>query len=412
MPLKSPSTIIAVWIALTAAVAALAGAAGGFVAAGVLPSTFSTLSGFSGSRAPSDDSRIIELLEEETATIGVVERVTPAVVSIVAKKRVADLEPWPEDSLEEFLFFPEPSDETFPPDDPDRLVEVAGGTGFFVSEDGLVATNKHVVADPDATYTVVTNDGRELPAIVLDLDPFFDVAILKVETVAPVPYVVLGDAEQVRIGQTVIAIGNTLSQYRNTVTKGVVSGLDRSVSAYDEDAGSELIEDAIQTDAAINFGNSGGPLINLRGQVIGMNTAISAEGEGIGFAIPIREVVHAVDSVREHGRIVRPWLGVRFVMLTSERAVFHSLPVSEGAWIPPGEPGAASVVPGSPADAADLRPNDVVTHLNGQVLSETYSLARAVRAFAPGDAVTLTVLRDGETFDVEVMLDEFMDASL
>ncbi len=350
-------------------------------------------------------SRIVELIEEESATIAVVERVTPAVVSIVIKKQRGLLTP--EDlSYDPYDFFAFP-DEPFSTEASAELVEIGGGTGFFVSEDGLIATNRHVVSDSDASYRVVTNDGRELDATVVALDPFQDVAILLVEGDS-FPTITFGVDERVMIGQTVIAIGNSLSEFRNTVTKGVVSGLNRRIVASDQGAKGEVIERAIQTDAAINPGNSGGPLINLLGEVIAMNTAVSFEGESLGFAIPIGEVKRAVEDVKEFGRIVRPWLGVRYIVLTPEIAKEHQLTQETGALIASSDrEDEPAVYAGSPAALAGFQEGDVIISVDEVAITETVSLSSIVSRRRPGDTLTFTILRNGQSLFLPVTLAEY-----
>jgi len=216
--------------------------------------------------------------------------------------------------------------------------------------------------------------------------------------------------EPLRIGQTVIAVGNALGEFKNTVTKGIVSGINRDLVAGGG-GGSERIQEAIQTDAAINPGNSGGPLINLRGEVIGINTAVSNRGSGLGFAIPISVGKRAVDDVREFGRIVRPWLGIRYVMLDDARAEEYGLPkLQRGAYILPSEETEApGVLAGSPAAEAGLREGDVIVKLDSRLLTKDDNLAALLNAYDPLDAVTLEVLRDGTILQVTVTLGEFDD---
>lgn len=342
------------------------------------------------------ETKIIELLEEEEATIAVVERVTPAVASIVVKKEITrqrgytgnPFQPVPLEQIQEQT----------------ELVEVSGGTGFFVTEDGYMLTNKHVVDEPDGQFFVVTNDGDELPAELVAMDPYEDIAILKVEG-DNFEVATLGDSERIQIGQTVIAIGNTLSEFRNTVTKGVVSGIDRRVTAggfYD----AEIIDEAIQTDAAINPGNSGGPLINLLGEVIGINTAVSYEGESVAFAIPINEAQQAVEDVIAYGRIIRPWLGVRYVLVIpgEETEIQYEI----GALILSGEqPGEVAIFEGSPADNAGLQEDDIIIAVNGEQFSEGAGLAEIIGEYRPEDQITLTIIRDEQLMEVEVTLDEY-----
>lgn len=348
-------------------------------------------------------SRIVELIEDETASIAVVERVTPAVVSIVVKKNPEDLAGYQKEYfLNESLYQPQSLEDGSVP----TLVEVSSGTGFFVTADGYVLTNRHVVSEEKGLFFVVTNDGEELPATLVDVDPLQDIAILHVEGES-FATVTLADSEDIRIGQTVIAIGNTLSEFRNTVTKGVVSGINRRVTAGDA-YNSEVIEQAIQTDAAINPGNSGGPLINLLGEVIGINTAVSFQGESVAFAIPINEAKRAVEDVRLYGRILRPWLGIRYVLVTPKKDIEQEISYKVGAFIVSGEqPGEVGVFEGSPADLADIQEGDVIVAVNGQPFTQDEALAESISMFRPGDVITLSVLRDQKIFELSVTLAEY-----
>lgn len=349
------------------------------------------------------ESKIIELIEEESATIAVVERVTPAVVSIVVKKQQSDIE---NDLFGAFgggnYFYQLDEGESI-----EDLVEVSSGTGFFVTEDGYLLTNKHVVDEEDAVFFIVNNDGEEFPAELVDVDPLQDIAILRVQAEGEFPVVTLGDSDAIRIGQTVIAIGNTLSEFRNTVTKGVVSGINRRITAGDA-YNAEVIEQAIQTDAAINPGNSGGPLINLLGEVIGINTAVSYQGESIAFAIPINEAKRVVDDIQTYGRIVRPWLGVRYVLVSPQIDSTLVDVYEVGALIVSGDqPGEVAVFDGSPADIAGLLEGDIIIAINGEALSEEKGLAEHISVFRPGDVVTLSILRGEQQIDIDVSLAEY-----
>lgn len=396
-PLQIHQTVIAVAVAL----GAIAGAA-----TGVLASLW-TLGALNGSdllgrfalggvegTTPVPDKHIVELIEEESATIEVVDRVVPAVVSIVIKKDRKVLDP---EERQAFLFDPTGVDAN-------GYVEVGGGTGFFMSADGYVVTNRHVVNDADAYYFVVTNDGAELPARVVAKDTLFDLAVLDLEGDG-YPTVPLGNSDEIRIGQTVIAIGNTLSEYQNTVTKGVISGIHRQVWAGDGFGGDEVIDNAIQTDAAINPGNSGGPLINLLGEVVGINTAVSFEGASIGFAIPVNDAKKIIDDVREYGRIVRPWLGVRYVSLTPTIAAEDGLQVDQGAYVVGGE-GTNAVFPGSPADVAGLKEGDVIVAVGNDPVTDENPLGELIGKHAPGDELVLDVVRGEERLPLTVNLAE------
>lgn len=345
-------------------------------------------------------------VEEESETIAVVEKASPSVVSIVVSKEVAvggSPFPFDDEFFRQFGFqFELPQPKSVAP----QKRTVGAGTGFVISEDGMILTNRHVVADEAAEYTAVFNDGKEFPAKVLARDPFIDLAVVKIEATGLLP-LPLGRSDDLQIGQTVIAIGNALSEFQNTVTKGVVSGINRRVVAGDSRGGSEVIEEAIQTDAAINPGNSGGPLLNLRGEVIGMNSAVSRQGQLIGFAIPINSAKRAIESVKAHGRIVRPHLGVRYVIVTAALAKENKLPREYGALIVRGDrPTDVAIVPGSPADKAGLKENDIILELDGVKIDEAHSLASQIGKKQPGDAVTLKVFRKDAGIMVRATLEE------
>lgn len=321
---------------------------------------------------------------EDAEVTAVVERVLPSVVSIDIVQQTPSA--------------------VFRSGYPVSPVTVGGGSGFFISEDGLVVTNRHVISDPDSKYVVLTQDGRELPAEVLALDPALDLGVLKVEG-SGFPALELGDSDALKAGQTVIAIGNTLAEFQNSVTKGVVSGLNRSLIAGDFEE-EELIEEAIQTDAAINPGNSGGPLITLDGKVVGMNTAISDEAQSLGFALPSNALARAVESVRAHGRIVRPWIGVRYVLVDKEIARNEGLNHDYGALILGSGQRDPGIVKGSPADKAGLRERDVILEIDGQRVGEPRSLATIISRLKPDQIVVLKVSRDKSEIQIPVKLEE------
>lgn len=395
-------TIIVIAIAVAAVAGSLAGAFTTFVLTSQFGSFSLFRSDYSVMSPEAVESRIVELIEDESASIAVVERVTPAVVSIVVKKERGALQ------SESSLYFGDRYYYTEPLDDSTsaELVEVSSGTGFFVTSDGYLLTNRHVVDEAGVSFFVVTNDGDELPAELIDIDPLQDIAVMRVEGDS-FPTVTLSDSDTIRIGQTVIAIGNTLSEFRNTVTKGVVSGINRRVTAGDS-YNAEVIEQAIQTDAAINPGNSGGPLINLLGEVIGINTAVSFQGESVAFAIPINEAKRAVQDVQEYGRIVRPWLGVRYVLVTPPEEGVQASEYEVGALIVSGtQPGEVGVFEGSPADLAGLKEDDIIFAVNEILLSEDSALAELVSKYRPGDVITISILRDNEHIDFDVTLAEY-----
>jgi len=346
-------------------------------------------------------------VEEESATIGVVQEASPAVVSIVISKDLSKYYSSTGPNIFPFDFFGFSWPFLGEGGSESGVQEIGGGTGFIVSSDGLILTNNHVVEDDEAEYTVMLNDGTSYKAEVVGQDSLLDIAIVKIEA-ENLPALELGDSDSLKIGQTVIAIGYALSEYENTVTKGVISGINRRVVAGDGYGRSEVIEEAIQTDAAINPGNSGGPLLNLSGQVIGVNTAVSREGQLLGFAIPINSAKKIVESVREYGRIVRPWLGVRYVIITQETAKENKLPVNYGALILRGSGELElAIVPAGPADKAGLQENDIILEVDGTRVDQDNTLAKLIAAYSPGDTVTLKILRKGEEEEVSVLLEEY-----
>lgn len=349
--------------------------------------------------------------EEESATIKSVEKVSPAVVSIAITKDLSKIYNLSGPNIfpfDDFFEFGAPFGFTLPREQvPEGERQVGGGTGFIIDSDGLILTNRHVVSDEEASYTVITSDGESYEAEVLAKDTVLDIAVVKIDA-QDLPAVTLGDSDVLQIGQTVIAIGNTLSEYQNTVTKGVVSGVGRTVKAGDGRGLSEIIEEAIQTDAAINPGNSGGPLINLQGEVIGINTAISGAGQLIGFAIPINSAKKQIISIKEHGKIIRPFLGVRYILLNEQIAKANNLEIDYGALIIRGRSESdLAIIPGSPADKAGLRENDIILKVNGQRIEQERNLAKEISRYQPEEEIELKVWSKGEEKTIKVKLEEF-----
>lgn len=356
---------------------------------------------------------------EESQIIDTVKHVSPAVVSIVITK---DLPLYRQQVFNFDNFFNDPFGFSAPFGVPEldrdesgnvrtERRKVGGGSGFIVSAEGLVVTNRHVVADVEASYTVILNDQTEYSAQVLSRDTLNDIALLGVQdedgkAVKDLPSVLLGDSDQLQVGQRVIAIGNALAEYENTVTTGVISAKGRSIAAGSINSTESLIN-LIQTDAAINPGNSGGPLVSLAGEVIGINTAIAANAQGIGFALPINDVKNAIESVKAHGKIIRPYLGVRFMMLDAAKAKELQIEVEGGALLVGDEAkGEFAVVPGSPAEYAGLKIKDVIQEVNGQEVTLDYPLNVLVGQKKPGDTITLKVWRSGETLELKIVLEE------
>ena len=273
----------------------------------------------------------------------------------------------------------------------------AAGTGIIVSKDGYILTNKHVI-DGANKVEVFLSDGTSYDNVsIVGTDPLNDVAYLKVAGVTDLTPATLGDSSTVRVGQEVVAIGNSLGQYQNTVTSGVISGKGRPISAGNESGTStETLTDLLQTDAAINPGNSGGPLLNLSGQVVGLNTAVAANAQGIGFAIPINSTKGTLKMVLAGKGVQRAYLGVRYVPLSAETAKQYNLSVRQGAYVISSDSGVAIDASG-PAAKAGLEEKDIITKVNGLDVGPRGSVSSLIGEYAPGDTVTLTILRGNQT---------------
>ena len=284
--------------------------------------------------------------------------------------------------------------------------EVGAGSGFIVSSDGLVLTNRHVVSDSKADYTVFTNDGQKYKAKVLALDPVQDLAVIKIQSTGKTfQPVILGDSSGIQVGQTAIAIGNALGQFSNTVSVGVVSGLERTVSASDNVSSfSETLEGIIQTDAAINAGNSGGPLLNLKGEVIGIDTAMAQDAQDIGFAIPINMAKKDIDQVAKTNKITYPFLGVRYIAVNADVQQKYNLSVNYGALVLNGGKGEPAVTPGSPAQTAGIKEKDVILAINGEKITANNPMAIVIDKYNVGDKITLHILRAGKVQDIAATL--------
>lgn len=282
------------------------------------------------------------------------------------------------------------------------------GSGVIISDDGYVLTNKHVVPQGARQVTVTTADGKEYEDVtIVGRDPINDIAFLKINNVKDLPAATLGDSAKVKPGQKVIAIGNALGEFRNSITSGIISGLGRPVTAAAESGqDAETLENLFQTDAAINPGNSGGPLVSYTGEVIGINTAIAEDAQGIGFAIPVNDIKGMIAGVLEKGAIVRPYLGVRYVGLNKGIQEQLKLSTSEGAYVL-GDGRGLAVVAGSPADKAGLQEGDIITAVDDQKIDEDHSLASRLAQHAPDDKITLTVLRDDKEQAIVVTLEGY-----
>jgi len=348
---------------------------------------------------------------QEELVVQAVEKAAPAVVSIIITKDVPKYEQYFESYNDPFY------DEFFGPgfggnfqipqyrQNGTEKQEVGGGSGFIVSADGYVVTNRHVVDDETAEYTVILNDGTKHDAKVVARDSIEDVAVVKIEA-TDLPFLNFGDSDQIKLGQSVIAIGTPLVEFNNSVSVGVVSGLSRSITAGGMFTKPENLDGVIQTDAAINPGNSGGPLLNLKGDVIGMNVAM-ANGQNIAFSLPANMVKNIVESVKTNGKIVRPYLGLRYVQINEEIKEANKLTVDYGVLVIRGETVSdLAVIPGSPADKAGITENDIIFEVDGTKIEDGVSLTRLIAQKKIGDSVTLKILHKGEEKEVKVELSE------
>lgn len=334
-----------------------------------------------------------------------VERSAPAVVSIVITKDVPKYRNIFRSPFGfGFPFFDE-REESLDETETERK-QVGSGSGFLISNDGYIVTNKHVVSDATAEYTVILSDEREYPAKVLALAPSNDIAVIKIEG-KDFPSLSLGDSDTIRVGQTVIAIGNPLGEFANSVSRGIISGLKRSVIAGSGYGDTETLDNIIQTDAAINPGNSGGPLFNIDGEVIGINVAVAQGAENIGFALPVNSIKRVVEEVKTTGKLSTPYIGVRYVVLDKEVAQQYGLEVDHGALILRGERMTdLAVIPGSPADKAGLVENDIILEIDGKKIDTDQTLGDLIAEKRVGDEVILKVWHKGDTKEIKLKLEE------
>ena len=329
-----------------------------------------------------------EIVDEESVVTRVVDEATPSVVTVSISK-VQTLRTDPFDLFNSF--FGLPGRQTEPQE---QKIEQDIGSGFVITADGLIVTNKHVVGDTQAKYKVVIGKDEVVEVKQIYRDPVNDLAILKIDKSDLKP-VKLGDSDKLKVGQSVIAIGTALGEFRSTVTTGVISGLGRGITAGSPFEGSERLDNVIQTDAAINPGNSGGPLFNSSGEVIGVNVAVSQEGQNIGFALPINLAKQSIDNFRTTGEFERPYLGVAYQMLTKQAALLNEVP--QGAYV-------REVVAGSPAEKAGIRPGDIIVEIDGRKMvdEKDITLVELINKKKIGETVKVKIWREGkeETFDV------------
>lgn len=348
----------------------------------------------------------MKLVNEDSEVIKAISNVAPSVVSIVVTKdlQVMRMNPGFDDPFYFFNAVPET-----------QRQEVGGGTGFIFSKEGLILTNRHVVSDEDAEYTAILQNGDEYPIEVQDRDPFNDIAVVKIKPTdkkplpKDLPTVTFGDSNALKVGQRVIAVGNALGQFSNTVTVGVLSAKERSIMASDGWGRGENLTNLLQTDAAVNPGNSGGPLLNLTGEVIGINTAIAAGASGLSFAIPINDVKVVIDSIQKTGKISRPMLGVRYIQLDEKTAEeFKVTGTKEGALLIGNSLNKEfAVLPGAPAEKAGLKEGDVIVEIDGENITKDNPLHRVIAKHMAGEKLKVRYLRENKELQTTITLEEY-----
>lgn len=316
------------------------------------------------------------------------ERAMPAVLAVTTEDVISsrDLRRIHPD-MDPFEFF-------FGPQSLPRQKSIGAGSAFFISADGLALTNNHVVANAEKIF-VFTDDRTRFEAKVVGRDPATDLALIKVQGKGPFAYLPLGDSNALRVGEWVMAVGNPLG-IGQTVTVGVVSGKGRTLNLSRT---TMSFENFIQTDAAINRGNSGGPLINIKGEVVGINTAMNAGAENMGFAVPVNTAKAILPQLKEKGKVVRGYLGVNITDVTAEHQEAFNLPSREGALV-------HDVMDGSPAEKAGLKHGDVIVAINGKAIKNQRELIDTVSSMPPGTKVELEIIRDGKRKKLTATLGE------
>ncbi|MGB9609320.1 MAG: S1C family serine protease, partial [Minisyncoccia bacterium] len=333
--------------------------------------------------------------------VEIAKKVCPAVVTIVVSKDLP--------KVESFFLFPFGEQQLLLPQvdkNQKEKTQIGGGSGFIISEDGYVITCNHVVSDTQADYSILLNPKTSFEAKVLARDPLVDIAILKIEE-KKFPYIPLGDSNEIELGEMVLAIGNALGEFEDTISMGIISGLSRKITAYGGiPFRSTSLRGLIQTDAAINPGNSGGPLVNMEGKAIGINTAMVLGAQNIGFAIPINYATKILEEIKKFGKIKRPFLGIRYVIINKEIAQVQKIPVDFGALIIREIFGEPAIIPNSCAEKAGLKEYDIILEIDGEKITEQNTLNDILSVKNVGDEIKLKVLRDNKEIEIKIKLEE------
>lgn len=397
-------------IILTIILSSIFGAFFGFMSAG-LTSIFSAkinqnlekfIPGLTEQKKDSQTSKQ-QILIEDSAVIDVVKKSTPAVVSVVVSKDISNLNMM--NPFEQFFGFKQNPSSGQNNSSGTTKQQIGGGSGFFVSNDGLILTNKHVVEDQKATYTVIANDGKKYDANVLARDPVRDIAIIKIEG-KDFPTLPLGDSDSLEIGQTSVAIGNSLGEFTNSVSRGIISGLKRNVDAGSGFGDAERLTDIVQTDAAINPGNSGGPLLDISGNVVGINVAMAQGAENIGFALPINQAKRIIAQVKNGEKVTVPFLGVRYLNIDKNVQDEAQLPFDYGVLVIRGNKLTdLAVIPGSPADKAGIIENDIILEVDNQKIEQDNQLMDTISKHNVGDILKMKIWHKGVTKEINITLE-------
>ena len=343
------------------------------------------------------------MAKSKSPIVEIAKKVCPAVITVVVSKDLP--------KVEDFYSFPFGGKEYIMPKTDGKkneteATQIGGGSGFIISQDGYVVTSCHVVADTQADYTVIVEPTKKFPAKVLSRNPINDIAILKIED-GKLPFLKLADSDDIEIGEDVVAVGNALGEFTDTLSAGIVSGLSRYITAFGGiDNQAQNLRGLIQTDAAINPGNSGGPLVNMDGQVIGINTATIMGAQNIGFAIPINYAKKDLQEIKKYGKIMVPFLGIKYVLLSKEMAKANKLPVEDGALVVREALGEPPVIKGSSADKAGVKEFDILLTCNSEKISLENPLGQILQKCDIGKETEIKVLRDGKEIKLKVILDE------
>ncbi|MFA5431701.1 MAG: trypsin-like peptidase domain-containing protein [Candidatus Paceibacterota bacterium] len=341
---------------------------------------------------------------KKSPIVEIAKKICPAVITIIASRDLPQ--------IDEFYFLPYKGEKVAFPKNVNsekQMTKIGGGSGFIVSKDGYVLTCNHVVEDIDADYTVILDPDKRYRARVLSRDPLTDTAILKIEDGMAFPFLKMGDSDSVELGEAVIAVGNPLGEFEDTLSAGIVSGLSRKITAYggaNTTSKATSLRGLIQTDAAINPGNSGGPLVNMDGEAIAINTAMIMGAENIGFALPINYIKEDLKEIKKDGRIKRPYLGVKYIILNEHIAKANKIECCYGALVVREMFGEPAVAKNSSAERAGLKEYDIILEINGRKITQDNSINDVLGECAVGEKIYLLVLRDREEVKLETILKE------